>query len=545
MNDEFRAMTENMLANLTNVPKLPEFSQVIATMSVKQGGLAIQSPRTNAIISFMSTTKRCLQYVQQGIWLGEYKPRPLLPRAVTILYDDWQTSNNRMWKIFNKYLPDFNNLTKRPESPTHYVFKTSVNASREKAKEFASDRLHSHVLKNELITPPEVIKILPGLLDKRTSMALMTMSRSQPLHRLKNEIFTTALKRKLRLPIIDDNFSYNCKCGANLDVYGDHCLGCQKNHKGKASDGIRDEIVKVFQRILPIAKMISSPTQVETEIHNTIKAVPRLKPFDLSIRLDSSLDTGAWRTPYSRIGFDVTIIHSNKPLSSTTSKAAEYPECDLRLRDGERSKFMRARGGTNDITKQTLSPDEVIGEILNTNSVLIPIAVGPFGNTGSLFNRFMDTTDPLPLPDFPADKPNAARAAKRAVHHRTPYDVLGKADRNWKEQFGDMLFDGSYLANSPSNWANQRIGLAMVTHLSNHINTSLTKIKLTDTNGEQRETIPTRDEEDGDGWKYYIGAIPGEAGDEIEDAFGNDTLTDLGEETFETSHLLLNRFGVA
>jgi hypothetical protein len=90
--------------------------------------------------------------------------------------------------------------------------------------------------------------------------------------------------------------------------------------------------------------MIDSGTQIECEAHNIVPLLPRLQPFDLSIRLDHSLDTGHWKTPYNRIGFDVTIIHSIKPSSSTTSEAAQYNEMDLRLRDGETTKFARPRG---------------------------------------------------------------------------------------------------------------------------------------------------------------------------------------------------------
>jgi hypothetical protein len=36
------------------------------------------------------------------------------------------------------------------------------------------------------------------------------------------------------------------------------------------------------------------------------------------------------RTPYSRIGFDVTLIHSTKPTPSTDTKAAQYIDTDLR-----------------------------------------------------------------------------------------------------------------------------------------------------------------------------------------------------------------------
>ena len=89
---------------------------------------------------------------------------------------------------------------------------------------------------------------------------------------------------------------------------------------------------------------------------------------------------------------------------------------------------MHRTGGTNEITNRTLSPDEVIGQILNTNNVFIPIAVGPFGDIGSIFRRFIKNQRTLPLPSFPTDRPNALRAAEHAINVRTPYDVFGKAE---------------------------------------------------------------------------------------------------------------------
>jgi hypothetical protein len=89
--------------------------------------------------------------------------------------------------------------------------------------------------------------------------------------------------------------------------------------------------------------MINSPTQVEKEVHNIVPSLPSLKPFDLSIRLDHSLESGQWCVPYTRIGFDVTLIHSTNPSCSTPSEVAQYNETDLRLRDSE--KMISLRGG--------------------------------------------------------------------------------------------------------------------------------------------------------------------------------------------------------
>jgi hypothetical protein len=121
------------------------------------------------------------------------------------------------------------------------------------------------------------------------------------------------------------------------------------------------------------------------------------------------------------LGFDVTLIHSTKDLPSNlpNSETATFNTHELRLREGEKHKFARQLGGTNAVSKRTLSEDEVIGEILDSNYAFIPIAVGPFGDIGSLFMRFWD-----------GSRPNALRVAKRDTAVETPWDILGlgKAD---------------------------------------------------------------------------------------------------------------------
>jgi hypothetical protein len=171
-------------------------------------------------------------------------------------------------------------------------------------------------------------------------------------------------------------------------------------------------------------------------------------------------------------------------------------------------KFARRTGGTNPITNKTLSADEVIGKILDTNNVFIPIAVGPHGQFGSLFRRFIESHKTLPLPTFSQERPNATRAANLAVTNRTPYNVLGTADKLWKEPQGNKLFDGSYLSQPPSIWANQRLGLATVTHLANHINTSLPKIKHCRFHKEKQSVgISPEDDELSTDWNFFGGDL--------------------------------------
>jgi hypothetical protein len=139
----------------------------------------------------------------------------------------------------------------------------------------------------------------------------------------------------------------------------------------------------------------------------------------------------------------------------------------LRLRKGESDKFARRTGGTNKVSKRTLSADQVI----------VPVAIGPFGEIGDVFMRFWDrSANPTPLV-FSKERPSAAESAKRAVSIDTPWNLLGKADNCWREEKGKTPFDGSYLSPLPSCWANQQLGLVCCSQLANHINASFNHLR--------------------------------------------------------------------
>jgi hypothetical protein len=111
--------------------------------------------------------KRCLQYAQQGVWLGLNKPRPILPTPITLLYQQWESSQNRSWLIFRKYLNTFSNVTvHQPDSDHDYVFKASLNGSHKKMKEYSARQLKKKILCEPQITRPHVLRVLPALLDE-------------------------------------------------------------------------------------------------------------------------------------------------------------------------------------------------------------------------------------------------------------------------------------------------------------------------------------------------------------------------------------------
>ncbi|KAL7506974.1 hypothetical protein ACHAXN_005043 [Cyclotella atomus] len=61
MATQFSAMTSNLIAHITNGTNLPPHAQLMANVSINEGGLGIQTPRTNTITAYMTTSKRCLQ----------------------------------------------------------------------------------------------------------------------------------------------------------------------------------------------------------------------------------------------------------------------------------------------------------------------------------------------------------------------------------------------------------------------------------------------------------------------------------------------------
>eukprot|EP00956_Cyclotella_meneghiniana_P029344 scaffold70739_cov45-Cyclotella_meneghiniana.AAC.3 len=314
---------------------------------------------------------------------------------------------------------------------------------------------------------------LDAILNRHISIALFTMSRTPYQHRIPNEVFEIMLKRKLQLRLWPLTHLTHCTCTAKLDPYGDHCLVCTDNHKTAASDCIRDEIV-------------------ETEPTRNIKDLPKQRPFDLAFRVEHSTTEHMWRCPLSHIGFDVTLIHSNISSSDITKDCdlLNNDEPSVRLRNlGEKKKFERPRGGTNNVTGVTLTGDQAIGQIIDSNQALIPIAIGPFGEIGEIFMRFQYGTAPRSLPKISSSKPNAQRALHLATSNKVPSNILRRAKDVWSHRVHLEFFDGSYLAGNPQTGAEQQLGLACVTQLGQHILHSYRKNTYKDDNDDGDESI--------------------------------------------------------
>jgi hypothetical protein len=81
------------------------------------------------------------------------------------------------------------------------------------------------------------------------------------------------------------------------------------------------------------------------------------------------------------------------------------------------------------VTHHTLSADDVIGEIIESNNAFIPIAAGPHGEFGSLFRRFIEGTNPIPISSFPVpNRPNSKMTTEIATQEDHSISLDEKID---------------------------------------------------------------------------------------------------------------------
>jgi hypothetical protein len=87
---------------------------------------------------------------------------------------------------------------------------------------------------------------------------------------------------------------------------------------------------------------------------------------------------------------------------------------------------------TNKITGTTTTGDTVIGDLLERNMILIPIAIDPFGRFGPILQTFLYDTQPTNPITFTPTKPNATSMYHKITRFPSPKGILKLAGHNWK-----------------------------------------------------------------------------------------------------------------
>jgi len=232
-------------------------------------------------------------------------------------------------------------------------------------------------------------------------------------------------------------------------------------------NSIRDGLWKLFQEYFVLLNMTTSQAGVEKETPNVFEGLlPSLRPFDISILFDKMLSESTWRTPITKLGFDVTVV-SSLPKFSTRTDAARKNEVKLRLRKGEKGKFQRKRK-TDKSTQVTMSGDQMMQYLLDNGMVLLPLAITAHGHLGSMFERFLYGTDAF-MPEFDDNHPKAHEMAREANSKHVPRGILHHANKIWKQSNPDSFYSGSYKAMDPLTHFDQQLGLIISTSVSSHL----------------------------------------------------------------------------
>jgi len=117
---------------------------------------------------------------------------------------------------------------------------------------------------------------LPSPLSAHMSYPIITMSRSNPSHRLRNNIFTYAILRKLRPPLWNPADLTTCWCGKQHDCWGGHMFSCVANRNNAIVQGT----AAVLRRLLSTAGYILPHSNLDTEHLGLMPSNGNLRPCD-------------------------------------------------------------------------------------------------------------------------------------------------------------------------------------------------------------------------------------------------------------------------
>ena len=135
-------------------------------------------------------------------------------------------------------------------------------------------------------------------------------------------------------------------------------------------------------------------------------------------------------------------------------------------------KTLRGKSSTEPTTQEPTPPvpgEAVIGDLLRSNRLLIPIAIDANGHIGPMFQYTLYGTIPPPIPprkQFKPNRPNAKAMYERATSLPAPSGILLEADHHWKhiqrtQPTTRRFFGRSYMAPTPSITTIQQIGIGI------------------------------------------------------------------------------------
>ena len=327
-------------------------------------------------------------------------------------------------------------------------------------------------LRQENALPPDSRHNLEEILDGKLGQGLMDLPRYESTNRQNNRLFHFNLLRCLRMDIWETNEQLKCPhCKQNFDTKGDHLYQCSvigKHIKTKMHNNWRDMWYKQMQKLMPLLNL--TDTKIQKEALGLVRRIKNstIRPFDTHFNFPQVSMESFFRSTLSKLGFDMVTCNSDTCPSPTRGGSdAKSNDITTSLISAERSKFQRGNGtqsSRTDKTSQiTLTGEQIIGELYQSNMQLIPFAVSPLGLFGPTIEHFLYGTEPHIEHDklHAMDKrnfPNAHKMACQAFSTKTPSNILQRADQIWNSKQNKYNYGGSYKSPDPSTYYTQMFG---------------------------------------------------------------------------------------
>ena len=466
----------NFLQILFNIDTLPPHSLQIAQLDVTNGGLGCWDPSARAIPDFVLNFNKTRRHAIRGITTHRNLPPQQLHQTIIDLYTIDTNPNSKILKRFYNLLPNIASTACPPTIPRtdlcdYFLTTLSPTSARSRIKKMVAHHKLYDIYETFYTTDRQSLHLLPSILSSTTSYPLVTMNRSNQAHRLSPTDFQIMARRKLRLAIYPHEVL--CKCKKQHDIFGDHAFFCAKTHKGSTHNIITNKIATALPLAIVEAQISYPFTTMEIEPKLHLNADVLARPMDIAFTPNRSEHPSS---TYTSIGFDITItkVPNPPPIDSSTPNdciTKNTANADSNLQDYERSKLNR---NTNYKTSPTISGEAVIGNLLNNNTILIPIAIDGFGRLGPMFRATLFGTTPpqlQPRKQFKANKPNAKKMYERATTFPAPLGILRTADHHWNSNTTKprQFFGHSHTAPTPSITVTQQIGLAITKAYGHHI----------------------------------------------------------------------------
>jgi hypothetical protein len=195
------------------------------------------------------------------------------------------------------------------------------------------------------------------------------------------------------------------------------------------------------------AGFILSKSDVHLEPLNLAHCYPTSRPSDLQRDL-VPMYVSYPLLPFAEAAIDVHVTNS---FSSQSVGDSSYTvSITKHLQKAEQAKFC---GPSISTTSTFVNGEMVIRALNESNTLLIPFIVDPFGGLGPIANCFLFGLRPKPAPDpLHFHSTTSQEAYKNTMSPAAPTGLSHRADQYWSCNSPHLPFGNTYHSWFPTNW---------------------------------------------------------------------------------------------